>query len=336
MLNRVHGGSCHGTTVRPDRARNRAASPKGNRRTPRYGVGVAEHLPVEQEPGDRILVGFGRAAAQRCDHRGDERGVVPEHRGGSELAEVEGMQAERVVHSRARPIRTDRDESRTVRPVAPSIPPATPTGARRPPGGETLLRRSVASRSEARRARRCRPRPCAPSVARIRPCSSSPTRTSPLDERQWTWSCGSNGTLGGAGSESNPMVPSSIVGVPRDATTTNRCMDYLVSPTPAASSMSLSTCSTRRSQECGPARRRRAPGVPRERVLDRVEEAVGALGDGDQLASSPRLAIGVDTTGTPAEQYTNAFSGFIDRVISLSRCGMSATSKCRMNRSASS
>ena len=41
------------------------------------------------------------------------------------------------------------------------------------------------------------------------------TCTSPFDEYQWTWSCGSNGTLGGAGSERSPMVRSPIVGASR-------------------------------------------------------------------------------------------------------------------------
>ena len=81
------------------------------------------------------------------------------------------------------------------------------------------------------------------------------------------------------------MVRSPIVGAPCDATTTNRCTGYLVSPTPAASSMSLITCSTRRSQVCG-AERVDVDLLPflGERVLDRVEEAVEALGDGDQVA----------------------------------------------------
>ncbi len=96
-----------------------------------------------------------------------------EHPRGSELAEVEGMQTERVVHGRARSIRTDRDDRvRAVEPLRQRLQ-RSQLPARRPPGGGRSRRRSVASRSGVRRARRCRPRPCAPWVAPTRPRSSS-------------------------------------------------------------------------------------------------------------------------------------------------------------------
>ncbi len=102
---------------------------------------------------------------------------------------------------------------------------------------------------------------------------------------------------------------------------------------PASTSSTMSkTCSTRCCHEWGRSRSRSSSGRPAARWAS-IAATKPSASSATVMRSpkSGRLATGVDTTGTPAEAYTNAFSGFIERVISLSTWGMRATSTWARN-----